>query len=143
MSQNQRRIIDAYRARLDETAIRFDQLRRTYPECADAELSSMIQPGAGADPVEAWLRERFGVRPLPPRRSVGEVRNAIGKIRIVGGAVPRVPQVPLGVGATRVALQIRDVRVQRLMGVFVAPSSQSCSPRLAVSSAATFSVGVL
>ena len=84
-------VVAAHRARLDETRLYFDQLRRTYAEISDAKYEAVFRKhfiwGRGA--IEQGLRETFGDRPLAAQRRIAEVRKTIKPLRIIGGKAPR------------------------------------------------------
>ena len=88
--QTREEALKAYCSRRDESAVRLDQLRRTYADIPDNEYQQGLFMVLGKPDAElAFLRERFGERPLVPRRTVEEVRAEQSPIRIIRGRRPR------------------------------------------------------
>ena len=83
---------DAYarfQERLDESARRFDQLRRTYGEVPQADYDKAFRKDFlwGWNAIVASLSEAFGERPLLPPDP--HVKSDPGGIRVIGGKRPR------------------------------------------------------
>jgi hypothetical protein len=90
MSDKREEVLKAFRVRRDETAVRLDQLRRTYADVPDSEYHKDLFMVLGNPSAElTFLRERFGERPLVPRRTAEEVRAEEPPLRIIGGRRPR------------------------------------------------------
>jgi hypothetical protein len=84
--QTRERVLKAHRARLDESALRLDQLRRTYAEVPDKDYYDGLFMVLGDPAAELdFLRGRFGERVLVQRRTIEEVRADDEPIRVIGG----------------------------------------------------------